>query len=304
MNTLLDRLAGRRLLVVTGKGGVGKSACAAALGLILAGARKRVLLLEIDPRESLCHLLDVPPSGGGIVRVVPGLWVQNLQPRSVLDRMVREQLRLDLVAERVLASPVYGQFAEGAPGLKEMAVLAWARRAVQGRAGRETPPADLVVLDAPATGHGVSLLAAPQLVSDVIQDGPVGHQARQLAGFVADPELCGIVAVTLAEEMPTHEALELIAAVRSRFSRGPDLLVVNSLYPPLGPAAESSGAGEEPWAALWRERRAVNDRELRRLDEVWDGPRIDLPMLPAERGPDLVAGLHERLEAELARWAR
>lgn len=301
MSTLLDKLGRRRLLVVTGKGGVGKSALTAALGLILAEAGRKVLLLEVDPRESLYALLDLPPSGGGIVRAVPGLWVQNLRPREVLDSMVREQVRLGLIADRVLASPVYEQFAEGAPGLKEMAVVAHAQRIVQGRAGRETPEVDLVLLDAPATGHGLSLLGAPLLVSEVIHDGPVGHQARKLAGFVSDPARCAVLVATLAEEMPTQEALELIAAVEHRFSRGPDLLLVNGLYPALSEAAESAGPGDESWTRLWRERRRVNDRELRRLDEAWKGPRIDLPMLPAERGPDLVAELQERLEAELRR---
>jgi anion-transporting ArsA/GET3 family ATPase len=301
LSTLLNRLGRRQLLVVTGKGGVGKSALTAALGLILAGAGRKVLLLEVDPRESLYALLDLPPSGGGVVRAVPGLWVQNLRPREVLDRMVREQVRLGLIADRVLASPVYEQFAEGAPGLKEMAVVAHAQRVVQGRAGRELPDLDLVVLDAPATGHGLSLLGAPLLVSEVIHDGPVGHQARKLAGFVSDPSRCAVLVATLAEEMPAQEALELIAAVENRFSRGPDLLLVNGLYPALRSSNGAAGAGDEPWARLWRERRAVNDRELRRLDEAWKGTRIDLPMLPAERGPDLVAGLQETLEAELRR---
>ena len=299
MSTLLDRLGRRKLLVVTGKGGVGKSALTAALGLILAGAGRKVLLLEVDPRESLHALLDLPPSGGQVVRAVPGLWVQNLRPRSVLDSMVREQVRLELIAGRVLASPVYEQFAEGAPGLKETAVVAHAQRVVQGRAGAETPQVDLVLLDAPATGHGLSLLGAPLLVSEVIHDGPVGHQARKLARFVSDPARCAVLVATLAEEMPVQEALELIAAVESRFSRGPDLLLVNGLYPPLPEPPGPDASGNERWRQLWRQRRAVNDRELRRLDEAWSGARVELPMLPAGQGPDLVAGLHERLEPEL-----
>lgn len=303
MSTLLDQLSRRQLLVLTGKGGVGKSALTAALGLMLAESRRKVLLLEIDPRESLYRLLDLPPSGGGIVQALPGLWVQNVQPRAVLDRMVREQLRLGVVADRVLSSPVYQQFAEGAPGLKEMAVLAYAQRVVQGQAGQETPRADLVLLDAPATGHGLSLLGAPLLVSEVIHDGPVGKQAKQLADFVSDAARCGILVATLAEEMPTQEALELIGAVERCFSHGPDLLLVNGLYPALGSSPDSSSSPDAPWAALWRERRGVNDRELRRLDEVWKGPRIDLPLLPTDRGPDLVAGLQERLEAALGRQA-
>ena len=138
-----------------------------------------MLLLEIDPRESLYQLLDLPPSGGGVVRAVPGLYVQNLQPRAVLDRMVREQLRLGLVADRVLSSPVYRHFAEGAPGLKEMAVLGHALRVVQGRPDSEAPRGRTWSCSTPrppATASRCS--AAPLLVSEVIRDGPFGQHGQ------------------------------------------------------------------------------------------------------------------------------
>jgi hypothetical protein len=159
------------------------------------------------------------------------------------------------------------------------------------------PEVDLVVMDAPATGHGLSLLEAPLLVSEVIRDGPVGRLGGKLARFVHDPALCGVVLVTAAEEMPVQEAIELIDALESRFSRGPEMVLVNGLYPPCDEGALDRSNGER--LPLWRERRGVNDRELRRLAEIWDGPRIDLPLLPLDRGPDLVAALQERLEPQM-----
>ena len=295
----LSALGSRRLLVVTGKGGVGKSTLAAALGLVLARAGRRVLLLELDPRESLYQLLDVDPSGGEIVRVLPGLFLQNLQPRTVLDAIVREQLGIELLSRRVLASAVYQHFAEGAPGLKELAVLGHVLRIVRGLAGVTVPAVDLVVLDAPATGHGLSMLAAPQLVSEVIHDGPFGRLSRELAEFIADPAQCGIVVATVAEEMPVQEAIELIAALDERMARAPELVLINGLYPE--PAADAAPAAhDDPVSELWLRRRRVNDRELERLDAVWRGPRLKLPMLALDRGPELVAALEERLEAGLA----
>ncbi len=128
----LSQLAKRQLIVVTGKGGVGKTTVAAAIARLLAAAGRRVLLLEIDPRESLHQLLGTEPSGGGIIKAGPKLSVQNLQPRAVVDSLVREKVPIGILAKKIIASPVFQHFAEGAPGLKEMAVLGYFVRSVVG----------------------------------------------------------------------------------------------------------------------------------------------------------------------------
>jgi len=369
---LAARLGRCQLLVVTGKGGVGKTAVAASLGRLLAAAGRRVLVLEVDPRENVHQMLAVAPSGGAIVAAGPRLWVQNLKPGQVLDEIVRERLKVEMLARRVLASPIYEQFSAGAPGLKELAILGHAlrllrRAAPAGHAGdggwhaadggwhaaATAPALDVVVLDAPATGHGVRLLMAPRLVSEVIGSGPFGALAGELAGFVADPARCGIVVVTQAEEMPVEEALELRQALADQLGRQPELLVVNGLFPPLpagldGPAAAEppdalaallaperrqarakagaargkkasrAAAGDAPEApraaaaavahtpptsevlSFWRHRRLLNERELERLANWWEGPRVELPQLALERGPALTAALQRLLAAALA----
>src|SRR5262249_44258253 len=182
------------------------------------------------------------------------------------------------------------QFSAGAPGLAELAILGHALRLVRRQAAPDAPRIDLVVLDAPATGHGVRLLAAPRLVAEVIHSGPFAALAGGLAGFVADPGPTGMAVVTEAEEMPVEEALELRQALAAQLDRSPELLVVNGLYPPL--AAGDAGvvpAAEAGLVALWRRRRALNERELGRLAAAWEGPHIELPQLPLERGPALTA---------------
>jgi anion-transporting ArsA/GET3 family ATPase len=297
---LIEQLANRQLLVVTGKGGVGKTVVACALGRALAAAGRRVLVLEVDPRENLHQMFNVVPSGGDVVPVEPRLWVQNFKPRQVLDELVREQLKLELLVRRVLDSPVYQHFAAGAPGLKEMAILGHAYRLLRGMGGPALPEVDLVVLDAPATGHGVTLLAAPQLVAEVVKSGPFAWMSGELSSFIADPERCGIAVVTQAEEMPVEESLELRRALAERVGREPEALFVNGLYPPLDAAAQSPGEGENPLVSLWRRRRELQQRELARLAAEWRGPRIELPQLALDRGPGLIAAIQRCLTAGAA----
>jgi anion-transporting ArsA/GET3 family ATPase len=283
---LLERLAGRQLVVVTGKGGVGKTTVAALLGRALSRIGRRVLLLETDPRESLHQVLGIEPSGGEVVAAGPRLWAQNLQAQAVMEGLVREKMPFGMggVADRILAHPVYQHFVEGAPGLKETALLGQAYRLVH-HGGK--PRVDVIVLDAPATGHGLSLLTAPGLLADAIRDGQLGEITAEIAAFVADPARCAVVVATLAEEMPVQETLELIQLLDTKVGRPPEAVVANALYPPCPAGAR----GPAEALALWRERRRLNERELRRLKAGWKGARVELPMLALDRSPALLEAL-------------
>jgi anion-transporting ArsA/GET3 family ATPase len=293
-------LFSRKLVLVTGKGGVGKSALTAAIARELAARGRRTLALEVDPRENLHQLFDIAPSGGEIVPVADRLHLQNLKPRDVVDWVVRKQVKVEMLVQRVLNSPVYHRFVDGAPGLKELAILGHALRLVHGEAPG-APPLDTVVLDAPATGHGLFLLTAPRLYAEAIGHGPFADMAGEVAALLADGSSLGVVVVTTAEEMPVQEALELREGLAEKVGVVPDLLMVNGLYPEApGELPADLDAEELEMAQLWRLRRQINERELARLAEEWPGPRVDLPLLPVDRGRQLLDGLAKPLKAGLA----
>jgi anion-transporting ArsA/GET3 family ATPase len=288
----LDRL---QLLVVTGKGGVGKSTVSAALGAHLANRGRKVLLIEVDPRENLHQHLDTPPSGGEIVEAASNLWLQHLDPRGLLDDLVREKLKVGPLARKVLSSPIHHHFTEGAPGLKQTAVFGRALRMVEGYGPKQLRRPDVVILDAPASGHGLAWMAAPQLVSEVISSGPIGKMAAEIASFLADPNRFGSVVVTTAEEMPIQEAIELLEAMSGKLERQPELIVVNAIYPP----APKPRRSDDEATRLWIRRRQVNEAELERLAKSWQGPVAEIPLEPIDAGPVLVGVVGEHLAAAL-----
>jgi len=288
-----DRMESRQLIVVTGKGGVGKSTLTAVIGRQLAARGRSTLMVEVDPRESLHHLLDVPPSGGEVVEVTPRLALQHIDPRRLLDDLVRDKLKVGVLVRRVLSSPIHQHFTEGAPGLKESAVFGRILRLLQGHVPRGVRRPDVVVLDAPATGHGMSWLLAPRLISEVIQTGPVGHMTSEIAALMASRDQFGVVAVTIAEEMPVQESLELIDTLEEKMDRAPDAVVVNALYPHLAGQEDH----DDPASSMWIHRRTINDRELGRLRDGWVGPVVELPLLPLDPGPQLIGALAHHAEA-------
>lgn len=286
------------LVIVTGKGGVGKTmvSCALARGAVEAGLR--VLLLELDARESLHRFLGCSPSGGGVIDVAPGLRAENVRPREVVDRLIEERVRPSWVARRMMRSVIYEEFVQGAPGLREVSALGYAIRA----AGRGKPRRarsalgaeyDLVLLDAPATGHGVSLLLAPKLLAEAIGGGPIATLAREVAETIGNPQASALWGVATAEGMALRETLELDSALRGGLGRGLDFLVVNRLIPSVdleSVGSEPRPASGEAWETLWEDRAAAQRRQLAGLAERWSGPLVHLP-LSGHEGPEAVAEL-------------
>jgi anion-transporting ArsA/GET3 family ATPase len=300
---LLDTLVARRLVVLTGKGGVGKSVVGAAIALAARARGKRVLLVEVGAPLEAARRLGGPPSHGREVEALPGLHTLNLDPRAVMDEYVRHVVKLDLVARRILASPIYARFFAAAPGLKELMVLGKVMVLEEARAGRlsREPLYDLVVLDAPATGHGLAYLKVPLAASLAVPLGPIGTNARRILALLRDPQRSALVLVATPEEMAVVEALELARAARDEVRMEPQALVLNACHERrfsdedegevlrlAGSDAHAGDAELEPGvplaAALRAARRQIRRRKLTRfyrsrLQRATAAPLASLPFL-------------------------
>lgn len=204
---LAQRLLERRLVILSGKGGVGKSVVGAALALLAAERGKRTLLVEIDAPLEAARYLGAPPSGPHPAEVRPNLFTVNLDPRGVMDEYVRHAVRVELIARRILESPIYARFFTTAPALKELMVLGKVMVLEEEREGWSRRPRwDLIVVDAPATGHGLSFLKVPLAASAAVPIGPVGANARRILTLLRDRERTALVVVAIPEEMAVVEA--------------------------------------------------------------------------------------------------
>jgi anion-transporting ArsA/GET3 family ATPase len=296
---LLDSLLTRRLLVLTGKGGVGKSVVGAALALAARARGKRVLLVEVAAALEAAGRLGGPRSHGKEAEALPGLFTLNLDPQEVMDEYVRHVVKLDLVARRILTSPIYRRFFAAAPGLKELMVLGkvMVLEEARRRLSRE-PLWDLIVVDAPATGHGLAYLKVPLVASAAVPVGPIGHNARRVLRLIRDPARTALVVVTAPEEMAVVEAVELDRLARGEVGIVPAAIVLNGCHErrfsdedeaEVLRLAVSGTEGEiEPGvplpAALRAARRQIRRRKLTRfyrdrLRRTLEAPLVSLPFL-------------------------
>lgn len=224
---------------MTGKGGVGKSTVAAALGLAAAERGLRTIVAEVAARDDVSRTLtgahDTGASGGPVFEereVAPGLHHISIDPQEAMREYLVDQLPSRSLAGILGSSSTFGLLAAATPGLRELLTIGKVWELAQ--PGRRTPgavPYDLVVLDAPATGHGVAILQAPATFADAARVGPIARQGRTIAEMLRDPSRTGVVLVTTPEEMPVNETITLERTVREQLGLEVDLVVANRVLP-------------------------------------------------------------------------
>ena len=285
-------LHGRRFLFVSGKGGTGKTTMTLALGVAIARQGKRVLIATGDGKESLSTLFGVAPLSTEIVQVSRRIFAVKLVPEASIREYGSMMLKSRLVRDAVFNRPFVRRFLAGVPGLNEWAMLGKACYHAAELAPDGSPRFDAVLLDAPASGHALDMLRVPEVIVDVAARGPLRRDAERALGMLRDASQSGVVVVTVPEELPAIETLELAGALRNELRVPVAALLVNCVVEPCFSERERTGLLRlDPFDPRSRAdqivacavRRAALERvqadALRRLAKV-DAPQIRLPWLP------------------------
>jgi anion-transporting ArsA/GET3 family ATPase len=278
----------RRLIFVTGKGGVGKSTVSIALGLVAARRGLRTIVAELASQDRVRQTFAQSGETFEEVQIADGLFTISIDPESAMEEYLR--VKTGPVGQVLGSSRLFQAFAMATPGMRELLSIGkvWELAQFERRTSN-AEPYDLVIVDSPAAGHGAGILRTPRTFAEIARVGPIAHQARTIAATIADREFTSVAAVATAEEMPVNETLWL----RDTLAQDDvplDAVIVNALYPSRFTAAEHTrlrrtrSKAQSPLvsaalgAALSEHTRAQTQAE--QLERLHDGLGHDLVHLP------------------------
>lgn len=285
--SLLDK----RLVFVTGKGGVGKTTACAAIARLAAARGKRVLICEIDAESSIGRLFGDQRIGYEPGRVDQGIWACNLTGRDCMETFIRGFVPSRRVADLILKNRVANVFFESAPSVMEAVIL---DRLAQLEA-QTGPPWDMVIADLPASGHAVTLLNVPKAMTEMVQVGELARRMGKLAELVGDPTRSELVLVSLPEEMSVNETVELYERARAEVRTPVRSVIVNGERTPdlrdadyTLVAEEASTAADDARESLQRVANGVSlgvywrdedQRNIARLEETVAARVVRVPFV-------------------------
>ncbi|HTA97458.1 MAG TPA: ArsA family ATPase [Solirubrobacteraceae bacterium] len=306
----------RKLIVVTGKGGVGKSTVASALGLAAAQRGLRTIVVELGAQRRLPDLFAADKTGqngpdlamrsggsehsrrghrpdrhdGDEIELQEGLWTVSIDPDRALGEWL-QTLTGRISARLLTSSGTFQYFAAAAPGVKELMSMVKLRELCEERGETKSGSSDssrerrgrkaydLVVLDAPASGHALAMLRSPQTFSAIVRVGPLAEQAQALRELLEDAQRSAYVAVTHASEMAVTETLELEEGLRRELDRDLDAVIVNGTMPrrftreeldriSAAAAGQNQGASAAVTSSAVHMARTINDRARVQLAQI------------------------------------
>jgi anion-transporting ArsA/GET3 family ATPase len=288
---LLDEFFDPKILIVSGKGGVGKTTVAASLAIMAAKAGNRVCIAEVDEKGTMPTIFGSEPLGYQPREMCPGIWGMRIIPEEALAEYLHVQYHMKRISKAFTSTHFVDYITTAAPGLKDILILGKVWYLEQERTTAER--FDTIVVDAPAAGHMLRFLSAPGGLSDALRVGPVRRQADWLVQMLRDPKRARVHLVTLPEEMPVSETLETTRALQDRLDISQGALFVNAVYSELfTPQEEERLEGTLDRDAMRKEGAAVG---LSLDDEDFDALSSYARFLGARRS---IQGAHlEKLRA-------
>jgi anion-transporting ArsA/GET3 family ATPase len=297
------------VVFVTGKGGVGKTTVAVALGLRAAAEGKRTIVCEVSAQENASRIFDHAEVGFHEVEMEENLWSISIDPDESMREYVLLQLKVRAMRDMLFRSRIFNYLAAATPGLKELVTIGKIWELAQlDRKVKQGHKYDLVIVDAPATGHGIGFLQTPRTFAAIARVGPIHSQAQQLDRLITDREHTGVAIVALPEEMPVNESAALERDLRSEVGVAVDRVYMNALYPERFSNEEAERLGKLSMggdnavrsaarAALSEHGRARSQRaQLARLRRRVEAPVKTLPFLfEPELGVEAARQLAKRL---------
>jgi len=308
--------AASRLVIVAGKGGVGKTTVSATLARAAALSGLSTLVVEVEGKSGLPGMFgqgelgyeEVVLAAGGGPDGAADVRARTLTADAALLEYLQDH-GLSRVSRRLVSSGALDVVATAAPGIKDILLLGKVKQLERAEA------ADLIVLDAPAAGHAITFLQSARSLLDTVSVGPINAQARDVLELLEDHRRCQVVLVTIPEETPVNEAVETAFSLEDRVGIGLGPIVVNGVYPAVegldadpAAAAEAAGVALRPGeaatlaeaAAFRRDRMALQADQVARLEADLPLPQLRLPFLFAtEIGPAELDQLARALLAEI-----
>lgn len=308
--------AASRLVIVAGKGGVGKTVVSATLARAAALAGLSSLVVEVEGKSALATMYgqqeldydEVTLSAGGGPRGEGEVRARTLTPDEALLDYLRDH-GLSRISKRLVSSGALDVVATAAPGIKDILILGKVKQL------ERSGTADLIVLDAPAAGHAITFLQAARALLDTVRVGPINAQAREVVEMLTDHDRCRVILVTLPEETPVNELVDTAFSLEDRVGIGLAPVVVNGLYDEVPgieadptAAAQSAGTTLRPGeaavlgeaAAFRRDRTELQVEQVGRLAEQLPLAQMRLPFVfTTEIGPAELEELAHRLLSEI-----
>lgn len=296
-------------MIVTGKGGVGKTTVSVALGMQAAAEGKRTIVCEVAAQENASRIFEHTTVGFHEVELEENLWAISIDPDESMREYVLLQLKVRAMRDMLFRSRIFNYLAAATPGLKELVTIGKIWELAQlDRKVKSGCKYDTVIVDAPATGHGVGFLQTPRTFANIARVGPIHSQAKTLDNFITDHENTGVAIVALPEEMPVNESAALEHDLVEEVGVAVDRVYLNGLYPErfskeeaeklTALAAVEDGAPKAAArAALSEFGRARSQRaQLARLRRRAQAPVKTLPFLfEPDLGPEAARRLSRRL---------